>query len=346
MHHTHVVLSVAFSPDGRLGASLSGNEIKVWEAATGKEIKSWSFLVGGPVRKIYFSRDSTRIAAIEFIKGKSPKMPVKVWEATTGTELFALEGTPFNRHIAISPDGKWIATAGGESGKPSEVFIWDALTGNEVKVLRGLDSDINDVSFSPDSKLIAAATVRDLKIWELANGNELLSKQVSPSRGGKSSGRVLFSPDGRRLAWVGSGPGAPKSELKVWNLATGEELLIGKTQIQRSVAFSRDSTLITSVGSPATTVHLWDAATGNEVARLVSEKVQTHVSFNPKGNRIAVVTGDRNVRLWDAATHQELLVLRGHADSITDLTFSSDGHRIATASSDRTVRIWDATPRK
>jgi eukaryotic-like serine/threonine-protein kinase len=338
------VYSVVFSPDGRLGASLSISEIKVWEAATGKVIKSWKFLAGG---KIHFSGDGMRIAAVEFMKSASPKMRIKVWEATTGTELFTLQGATFDRHLAFSPDGNWIATAGGETGKPSGVLIWDALTGNQEKVLLGLDSEIKGVSFSPDSKFIAATTLRGLKAWELATGNEVFAKQLPTGRGEKSVARLLFSPDGRRLAWAGSD--TKGFDLKLWDVAKGEELLARKIGSLGSVAFSPNSSLITatSPGIRPKTVHLWDVVSGKEVARLVSEQSQgQRLTFNPKGDRIAITTADGRVTLWDAATHQQLFALRGHTDVITDLKFSPDGHRIATASQDWTVRIWDATPLK
>ncbi|MGH8898389.1 MAG: WD40 repeat domain-containing protein [Egibacteraceae bacterium] len=42
----------------------------------------------------------------------------------------------------------------------------------------------------------------------------------------------------------------------------------------------------------------------------------------------------------DAARGEELLVLRGHEDSVRGVAWSPNGQCLATASHDRTARIW------
>jgi hypothetical protein len=66
------------------------------------------------------------------------------------------------------------------------------------------------------------------------------------------------------------------------------------------------------------------------------------VAFSPDGSRIASASEDRSVKIWDAAMGEEVLTLKGHADTIGGVAFSPDGSRIVSASSDGTVRVWDA----
>jgi WD40 repeat protein/serine/threonine protein kinase/Flp pilus assembly protein TadD len=149
---------------------------------------------------------------------------------------------------------------------------------------------------------------------------------------------VVFSPDGRRLAAVGS-----VADAKLYDALTGEEILTlrGHTAGIHSVAFSPDGKYL-ATASQDKTIKMWDAATGQERLTLRGHTgVVYAVAFSPDGGRLASAGGDRSVRLWDAATGQEVAQLVGHAAEVRGLAFSPDGSRLATACMDRNVRIWN-----
>ncbi|KAM0753270.1 YVTN repeat-like/Quino protein amine dehydrogenase, partial [Meredithblackwellia eburnea MCA 4105] len=67
-------------------------------------------------------------------------------------------------HVAFSPDGKWIASAGFDNS----VKLWEGRTGKFVASLRGHVAAVYRVSWSSDSRmLVSASKDSTLKLWDL-----------------------------------------------------------------------------------------------------------------------------------------------------------------------------------
>jgi hypothetical protein len=150
---------------------------------------------------------------------------------------------------------------------------------------------------------------------------------------------VSFRPDGQRVVSC-----SLDQTVRVWDAATGQELLTLKGDIGRaeSVCFSPDGRWLAS-GCPDHAVHILDAATGRELLTLKGHTGRVScVRFSPDGRRLASAGWDDTVRIWDAATGQELLILKGHTEAIHWLSFSWDGRQLASAGIDGTVHIWEA----
>src|SRR5262249_39252534 len=120
----------------------------------------------GFVTRLAYSPDGLRLAAA------SRDGSVKVWDAVTGETCLALGGrTDAVRGVAYSPDGRRLVTAAGGMNKGrellySEVKLWDALTGQEILILRGALAYSPRVAFDRGGRRLAASGDRVVTIWE------------------------------------------------------------------------------------------------------------------------------------------------------------------------------------
>src|SRR5262249_44406856 len=107
-------------------------------------------------------------------------------------------------------------------GWDKTVKVWDAVTGKEVLTLRGHDSVVHAIAFSPDGKQLATGSGdRTVKLWALpGNGGGVFAQQ-----GG--TGPVFLTSDGKRMVRRSSAQDKdPQSSsgVTVWDTATGQVL--------------------------------------------------------------------------------------------------------------------------
>ncbi|MDB9421442.1 hypothetical protein PN467_13180 [Microcystis aeruginosa CS-563/04] len=48
--------------------------------------------------------------------------------------------------------------------------LWDVKTGQEIRTLKGHDSLVNSVNFSPDGKTLVSSGDNTIKLWNGSNG--------------------------------------------------------------------------------------------------------------------------------------------------------------------------------
>jgi WD40 repeat protein len=151
---------VAFSPDGKFIASAgSGPDIKVWELKGGREFLTLQGHDMGIITCVAFSRDGQRI-----VSSCQEDYTVKLWDATTGSELMTLKHADVPTSATFSPDGRRIVSG----CRDGTARVWDTGTGAELLTLRP-GSGVPSVAFSPDGKTIACSLWdHTIALWESA----------------------------------------------------------------------------------------------------------------------------------------------------------------------------------
>ena len=163
-------------------------------------------------------------------------------------------GRGFIGHIAYSPDGKILATAG------STLWLYNADDLTEITPLKGHTDFINTVTFSLDGQFLASASNDGtVRLWDTASYHQVA---ILPHQHPVLS--VAVSPDGTLLA------STRKKSVLLWAIPAQQEVgrLEGHIATVNDIAFSPDGIRLVS-GSNDTTVRTGDVSTGEEIGRLV-----------------------------------------------------------------------------
>jgi WD40 repeat protein len=123
---------------------------------------------------------------------------------------------------------------------------------------------------------------------------------------------AAWSPDGKRLLTGGGNDtqGAKDTTARVWDAATGKELLVfrGHTKDVWPGSWSPDGGRIATFSNDGT-VRMWDSSTGDELLTLSVPSLYGGFSWwSPDGQHLAVVGSETLVSVWRVWQSKEELV--------------------------------------
>lgn len=349
------ITAVAFAPGAlEIIASSIDKSLRRWKAETGTaavaaaksgtnektpELKPTAATTGlnavllniqQPVQSLGISRDGKRIAVGTGLYRAAGSL--QLWDVAKREKIW--QSDPFRygvSAVAFSHDEKRIA-----AGNFADNFLrlYDIENGKQIKEIRGCRRNITGLAYSPNGKLIAAGSDKDIKLWDVSTNKE--AKTISGHADFIYS--IAFSPDSKHLL-----SGSYDRTAKLWNVETGTEVAHLKGHIApiQQAVFSPDGSMI-ATASHDKTVRIY-TATGDYLLTLRghTSKVET-VAFSKNGKLVATGAFDKTVRLWDSESGVEILTMTQEG-IVRAVTFSHDGKYLVSGCDDKSVKLWDVS---
>ncbi|TMK69456.1 MAG: hypothetical protein E6G50_12290 [Actinobacteria bacterium] len=286
-----------------------------------------------PVSAGVFSADSKLVAA-----AGSKDDAVHVWDAQSGTALFALPHPAAVVSIAFSPDGRFLAT-GCADGKARLWRLPGGLLDASFTHDRGMRGiAVQAVSFSPDGKrLLTVGGDRFARVYDVdTHERVLLINNIALIN------TDHFSHDGKLIATAGS-----DSIVRIWNAKTGggpiAELGQSGEGPINDVEFSPDDTWLATAEGAATIARVWSLKDRSAMSIFTQHlSGVASVAWTPDGRSVVSTARDAKAYLWSANGGFVQAAFLGHTAPVNGASFSTDGRWLVTASDDGTARLWSS----
>ncbi|MFO0899971.1 MAG: protein kinase [Pirellulales bacterium] len=334
-----VTNDLAFSADRRFAASFSRATVRVWNLQTAEQVRALGHEDAIPC--LVFTRDGAVL-----ISG-SKDGRVCFWDPRSGTMARqSLELGGKVQTVALSPDGRWLAT--GAWTKKDPIRVWNLSTREYATPPVHRMGDTNRLAFSSDGAWLAGAGA-GVDLW-----------QVHSSPGGQIPSLTEvkhFDTDCQDLAFDGD-------QALVWQGFSNRPELPGN-RLHRFVLYSTEPTTLSQarmhqgwhgLGLDRSTGHVslvaadrrgetWDTRRDVLVRSFGGPEAfqSPQLALSSDGRLLACLGKANEVSLWvfEGDSARRLLSFRPEAANVYSLAWSPDDALLAVGLVDGGITIWN-----
>ena len=349
----------AFAPDSRTLATIGlDGTATLWDLIDLAHRRKLSLPLTGREGLVRFTPDGQTLITL------STDRTVILWDLTDRGrprqlgDLLTRDADAGNLHLAVSPDGRILATATWE-----KLRIWDLTDPGHPGPLGAPiplpNYQILSMEFGPDGRTVATAGSKlneggqppgpgIATLWDLTDPGHPIP--LGELTGHEAIDELAFAPDGHKLA-----TGSRDGTALLWDLTNpaqprrlGEPFTPHDKRWVWAMAFTPDGQSLATASRTDDTTLLWDLTDPTHPTPRGDSLPGTirAVAFAPDGRTLATTTdGDGNIILWDLSgpAHPAPLgpPLTGPADGIIGVALAPDGRTLAVASGEGRVILWD-----
>jgi len=160
LHCYGAVMTVAFSPDGRLLAAADfGGRANFWWSGTDQQARTPLQANDKGIHDMVFSPDSTRVVTGGFDNA------VRIWDIADGFPVFVIsQHFDIVCSVGYSPDGRYIVSGSDDM----TVRLWNSETGDAVLTLNGHGDTVETVAFAPDGRsIVSGSSDATIRVWDI-----------------------------------------------------------------------------------------------------------------------------------------------------------------------------------
>ncbi len=277
------------SADGKTVFAQTNTGLQRFDPATGAARGKVQKTFGGSVAAV--SADGTRVALLGY-------GDVTVWDVGAGKEVQQIK-VPYNQwaNVAVSGDGKTVATWGGHSDP-------------NAKGLPDPETDLN----------------RFVHFWDAATGKPLAKFRTS----GDGRGVAAFGPDGATAA-VSNNNGS--IDLVDPKTGASKHLLLGRSRMGQWLAFSPDGATLAAASDDGA-VQRWSVADGVRLSTTeppVQGTFGARVLLADKDRGVAWTRKGLALVVWEVPSGKLVSPEGGHTTAVRGIAFTPDGKFVVTS---------------